>query len=433
LSGVQLDLVVVLGSTLAWVLAVGAIGLLLAWRKDGRARRPAISGRTRRLLRPLPVRIRLGGEAALTPVRDAGGAASRAALVTAALAVTVLVGVATFAASLDRLLDSDELQGWSFDATIQDPDTGLASFRDSLRQLSDDPAVAEVAWVSIVDVEIAGRVTEAYAFDPDGGGVHPTMRAGRPPLADGEVVLGADLLRATGLSIGDVATVGGESERTALEIVGSATYPELGESADLGSAASLTQATAIRLGAPAHGAAALIRLAPGRTAEALDGYRWAGEIVTPFRPPRVRNLEQVGRLPSVLAGFVALLGIFAVGHGIWASIRARRRDFVVLTSLGFRRRDLGATLFAQLGCIALIGAVGGLAAGIAIGTQAWSSVAGGTAVVDRPVVPALQLILTIAGSVGVMGLIGLVATVAIGGSHPDPRRDHGNRSHASIG
>jgi hypothetical protein len=41
-------------------------------------------------------------------------------------------------------------------------------------------------------VEIAGQPTEAWAFDPDGGGIHPTMRSGRPPLADDEIVLGAD-------------------------------------------------------------------------------------------------------------------------------------------------------------------------------------------------------------------------------------------------
>jgi hypothetical protein len=62
-------------------------------------------------LRALPLRSRLGGEAALVPVRGAGGAASRAAIVTAALSVAVIVAVTTFETSLDHLLATDALQG----------------------------------------------------------------------------------------------------------------------------------------------------------------------------------------------------------------------------------------------------------------------------------------------------------------------------------
>jgi ABC-type lipoprotein release transport system permease subunit len=406
--GLQLDVFVVSAAIGAWVLALGGVGLALAWRKNGRPRCAAHVGRSHRLLRPLPLRLRLGGEAALVPVRGAGGAASRAAIVTAALSITVVVAVTAFGASLHHLLATDALQGWNFDASIQ-AEIDLATLRDGLPHLTDDAAIEEVAWIAIVGVSIAGQPAEAYAFDPGGGGIHPTIRSGRPPLADDEIVLGADWLNGSGLAIGDRVVVVGTGGQRSLEIVGSATYPELGPNTDLGSGASFIHATATQLGATEVGAAALIRLAPGASPAALDGYRDPYEVVTPFPSPRVRNLEQIGRLPWLLIAFVSALGMLAVGHGLWASIRARRRDLFVLSSLGFRPRDLRAMLLAQAGCLAFAGAAFGLVAGTIIGQRTWSLVADRTAVVDQFALPVPELIAITAGSFAAASVIGMAA------------------------
>lgn len=209
IRGLHLDAIVVAGAVALWALAVGGACVALAWWHRDKAEREHRAVRTRRLLRSLPPRVRLGGDAALVPFSSRGGVASRSALVACVISVAGVVAIATFGASLAHLLDTASLQGWSFDAVIDSGDADLDSFRRSLAPLMEDDAVGEVAWVAVVEIEIDGHAFEAYAFDPDGGRLHPTMRSGRPPLADDEIALGADLLRGGDLSLGDTVSVSG--------------------------------------------------------------------------------------------------------------------------------------------------------------------------------------------------------------------------------
>jgi ABC-type antimicrobial peptide transport system permease subunit len=101
--------------------------------------------------------------------------------------------------------------------------------------------------------------------------------------------------------------------------------------------------------------------------------------------------------------------MLAVGHGLWASIRARRRDLFVLSSLGFRPRDVRSMLLAQANCLALVGAAFGLVAGMIIGRRAWSLVADNTAVVDQFVRPAPELLGIVAGAIAAASLVGMAA------------------------
>jgi ABC-type lipoprotein release transport system permease subunit len=399
-TGHHLDVVAVAGVVGVWTVLLAASGVTLAWRQRPGPVRPRRAGRRRGSLASLPPRVRLGCEAALVPANREGGVASRSALVSAVVGVAGVVAVVTFGSSLTRLLDTPRLQGWSFDAAIVAGDTDLEALRPPLASLSQDDAVREVAWVTIVEVLLGGAPVESYAFDPDGGRLHPTMRSGRPPLTDDEVAVGADLLRAAGLSLGDTVEASGPSGSVELTIVGTATYPELGNNGDLGHMASLTRAAAQRVGAPERGSAALVGLRAGRSPAALDRYADVGELVTPFRVPRVRNLEEVGRLPWLLAAFVSALAVLAVAHGLWSSARARRRELAVLVAIGFRPRDIRGMHLWQAACIAVVGAVLGLVGGIFLGTSAWSAVATATAVVDRPVIP-----------VGLLGLVVLAALV----------------------
>lgn len=408
LRGFHPDVAVLSLGIVLWGLTLGGAGALLAWRLGRRSERAMATGRVHRLLLALPYRARLGCESALVPLRSAGGAAARAAIIAAALSVTGVVAVSTFGASLSHLLDTPPLQGWSFDATIVNGEAALDDLRHSLAALPRDPAVSQVAWVTLAYIQIDGIQLEAYAFDPDGGGVHPTMRSGRPPLTDDEIALGADILRGGHLSVGDTVDVSGASGTVPLVIVGSATYPEIGNNSDLGTAVSLTRGAARRVGAVEHGGAALIRLNPGQSTRALAKYARVGEIVVPFRPPRVRNLEQIGALPWMLAAFASVLGVLAVGHGLWSSIRARRRDIAVLASIGFRPRDIRAMLLWQVACLAAIGAIVGGIAGVLLGARAWSTVATATAVVDHPAMPLLAVGLISAGAFVACGAVGLV-------------------------
>jgi hypothetical protein len=409
LRGVHLDAAVLVLGLLVWGLTLAAAGAVLAWRLDRRKALVMATGRVRRGLSRLPHQMRLGFEAALVPLRSAGGAAARAALIAAIVSVGALVALSTFGASLHHLLGSPALQGWSFDAAISNGDVTLDDLHRSLEGMQDDPAVSRVAWVTLAFVQIAGTPFEAYVFDPDAGEVHPTMRSGRPPLADDEIAVGEDLLRGSHLSVGDRVAVGGPGGEARLVIVGAATYPEIGNNSDLGTGISITRAAARRVGAEEHGAVALVRLSSGHVVRDLQRYvRDGAELVTPFRPPRVRNLEQVGSLPWALAALAAILGLLAVGHGLWSSVRARRRDLAVLASIGFRPRDLRAVLLWQVTCLAVIGVVVGGVSGVVLGAWSWSIVATATAVVDQPIVPAALLAAIGGGALVACGVVGLI-------------------------
>ncbi|MGZ4677973.1 MAG: FtsX-like permease family protein [Acidimicrobiia bacterium] len=408
-TGVHVDLTVLAGGAVVGIAVVLGAGVLLAWRH--RARRPGDVrvGRETRLVRHLPVRARLGCQAALAPRSAPAGAASRSALIASTLGIAAVVAVGTFGASLTDLLHDRALYGWTFDVAIAGSEGGSQALRTMLAGISDVPAVRRIGYLSVVEVSLDGRRMEAYAFDRDGLALHPSMRSGRAPAADDEVAIGADGLDRLGLGIGDTVVAAGRRGRVRLHVVGSATYPELGNNSDLSQGVSLTHRIATRIGATEHAGVALVRLDDGAHVRALAKYRDAGELVAPFRPPRVRNLERVGGLPGVLAAFVAMLGLLAVGHGLWRSIRVRRRDFAVLETIGYRPRDLRAIVLWQAGSIAVISLALGIPVGLLVGRAAWSAVADATGVVNRLVVPSLTIVLVTVGALATVNLVGLAA------------------------
>ncbi len=117
----------------------------------------------------------------------------------------------------------------------------------------------------------------------------------------------------------------------------------------------------------------------------------------------------MGGLPGVLAAFVALLGLLAVGHGLWRSIRSRRREFAVLATIGFRPRDLRSIVLWQASCIAAIGIALGIPAGLIIAKAAWSAVADASGVVDRLVSPAFTVVVVATSAIAAANFVGLVA------------------------
>lgn len=176
----------------------------LTGRRAGRAARPELEP-VRAITRSLPLVARLGGQAALAPVRARAGAAARSAIVAGVVTVAGIVAVTTYTASLDRLRDDLRLAGWDFDAVLSGFAPSLDEFRAGLAEVGDVeevPGVTAVSWVSIVGVDVgSGGETlpiEGYAFDPDAGAVHPTLRSGRPPLSDDEVAVGPDVFAQAG-------------------------------------------------------------------------------------------------------------------------------------------------------------------------------------------------------------------------------------------
>ena len=116
-------------------------------------------------------------------------------------------------------------------------------------------------------------------------------------------------------------------------------------------------------------------------------------------PLEVERLAQVDALPSVLAGFLGLLGVVSVGVVLASSVRRRRRDLAILKTLGFSRRQVSVTIAWQATTVAVIGVLIGVPLGVVGGRAIWRAVAEGIGVVSTPEVP--------------IGLLAVVALVTI--------------------
>jgi ABC-type antimicrobial peptide transport system permease subunit len=103
-----------------------------------------------------------------------------------------------------------------------------------------------------------------------------------------------------------------------------------------------------------------------------DQFQELGPALTPVE---LTNLENVRTLPWVLAGFLALLAVGALGHVLATAARRRRKDFAVLRALGLTRWDSRVVLNVQGTVIGLVGLLVGIPAGIVLGQLGWAVVA----------------------------------------------------------
>jgi len=399
-QGIRLDAVTVVGLGAVWIVGVAASGAALAWRERLGLRPPPIR-RANRVLGALPLRPRLGGHAALASTRTPAGVAARSSLVGVAAGLAGIVAVLVFATSLDYVFDHPPVEGWSFDATIVTDEQTVDELRSSIADLPRDPDVAEGTWASLAILELDGRFVETYAFPPRST-LHPTLRSGHAPERDGEIALGRDTMRDLGLRIGDTVVAAGFDGRARLRVVGSAVYPELGNNGDVANAASITPSTASRLGGQPVSALALIRMEPDRDAATLQRYTPPDgdlELVTPFHASRVRNLDELGAIPWLLAGGLGLIALLALGHGLLRSVQTRRHEDAVLAVIGFRPRDVRSIINWQATFGVATGAIIGALVGIVGGRVAWSAVAAATGIANHPVVPLEWVLLAVLGAV----------------------------------
>jgi hypothetical protein len=389
-----------------WVLAAGAlvivvllvgVGLLVSWldsRGVSRAQRPQ-----RGVPSAGPLPLALGTHWALATRPGPASASARSALAAVTAGMIGVVAVVTFGASLDHLLATDRLHGWSFDASFvaEYQESDLGPFKGQLAGLTQDEDIAAVAFGSIENLIIEGQPMEVLAIEQvKGTAIHPTLLEGRAPSGRLEIVGASNALEEGHLRVGDTVRVGGEAQRP-MKIVGSAVYPELGNNGDLSHMASVAYDALPGLGPERLSAMALVRVRTGADVEAVlrrnevDGI----ETVGPFQPAAVTNIKQVGAIPWVLAGFLALLGLAAVGHALVMSVRGRRREIAVLRAFGMGRGQVALSVAAQASITVLVGALIGIPLGVAVGRWGWSLIADGLGVVFEPAITALLIAVSI--------------------------------------
>jgi ABC-type lipoprotein release transport system permease subunit len=105
-------------------------------------------------------------------------------------------------------------------------------------------------------------------------------------------------------------------------------------------------------------------------------------------------------MPAILAGGLAAGAAAALSLTLVASVRRRRRDFALLKTLGFTRRQLSGAVAWQASVIVVIGLAVGVPLGVAAGRWLWLLFAHQLSAVPDPTIPA--------GSIALAALAALI-------------------------
>jgi ABC-type lipoprotein release transport system permease subunit len=408
-----------LGIAAALVL-VTAVAAVPAWRlagtrlkaADAAGRADVSPGLADRAARAgLPASSVAGLRMALERGFGAASVPVRTTLVGVTAGIVALTAALTFTASLEHLLLTPRLYGWSFDAVTGAWDLANPSSRQP-PELASNPHVGAFSAVHFHQLEVESAVVYTAAIDTAGGQVFPTTIEGREPRGPDEIAIGTRTLRQLGLRLGQ--TVELKARRTAtMRIVGRST----GLAGESNSAAAtggiLTLEGLQRLAPdPSDGYGVFyVRYAPGADpAAALRSLQLSPsgaevDVHLPTPPTDVENLGRVGGLPRVLAGLLALLAAATLAHLLVTSVRRRRRDLAVLKTLGFVRRQVSAAVAWQATTVALVALAVGLPLGVALGRWSWSLLVDRIGLGAEPVTPWPALLAAALATVLVANLV----------------------------
>ena len=288
--------------------------------------------------------------------------------------------------------------------------------------MADDRAVAALAMTCSDSLEVEGHPINGYAFHLLKGAITTTVIDGRVPRAAGEVALGRDTLGQIDAAVGDRVRIAGPDGHRTYRVVGTVVLPSftppsgaLGNTQAIADGAVLTSNGLRSLSATEEGTDSpiVVRWKPGadlvaarrRLAALPEGVTRPLSAIVPLE---VDRLEQIDALPWVLGGFLALIGIFGVGYVLVSSVRRRGRELAVLKTLGFRRRQIGATVATQATVLGAIGLLLGIPLGVIVGRAVWNAVATGAGLASIVTIPAVGLVGLVLGTLVIVNLIAVV-------------------------
>ena len=333
----------------------------------------------------------LGISLALEPGRGRTAVPVRPALVGAVAGIAGVVAALTFGSSLNHLVSTPAAYGWNWSLS---PDL----FEGDADALAERDEIRDVGLALFRQTNIEGRQVDGIALQPVKGSPSFTVLAGRMPASRDEVALGPKTMDAFDVSVGDdvtVATNDGSSREVA--VVGKVLFPVFDDNAFNDGVAFHPDLLGEVEQSDGFGAS-IIGFQPDVSVE--EGEQVIREeapdslsiYAYPSKPADVANLDQVRSIPLALAAFLVVIAVAAVGHALITSVRRRRRDLGIVRSLGFRRRQVLATVAVQSSTLAVVGLVLGIPLGVMVGRGAWALVAGGLGVSTAATLPYLALV-----------------------------------------
>ena len=327
---------------------------------------------------------------ALVPGSGRTAVPVRSAVLGAVMAVMVLVGTATFGASLGSLVAHPSLYGWNWDYMLSAggdlPQQKVTSLLDH------DRYVAGWSGIYSATLLIDGQEVPVLGETP-GTTVSPKLLSGHGVQTAGQVVLGALTLRQLGQHLGGAVEVSsGAAPPERLRVVGTATLPAIGQTGlhlemgvgavlsykllpaidlnQFGSALPGPQAALVRF-RPHVDEAAAYRSLEQIAQETTNPENFGVGVIGVQRPAEILNYGSLGSTPVYLGAGLAAGAVAALALTLIASVRRRRRDLALLKTLGFTERQLAATVAWHATTAVAIGVVLGVPLGIAVGRGMW--------------------------------------------------------------
>ena len=440
--GFAVDLAVLVPGALAIGVAIASwafVAFLLFNKRSGSAaggREPAYRrGAWAQLSKsPLPPEAVIGTRLALESGSGRTAVPVVTAMLTGALAVTMLAAALTFGTSLNHLVTSPRQQGWNWDALVGNPNDLNDRIAQDGKLLAHDRFVAAYSAIAILASQDQGVATvdgvsvpTLLAFDPLKGSVYPSLLDGHPPQADNQVVFGPQTLNRLHRSVGQSVKIPTPQGVLTLKIVGRMIVPSVGDlfSNEIGDGGWVYGPAVRKQQAQQQAASSGSSNATPPTVFDLFAVRYAkgvapnaayaslraqfGPIVMRWLPSEdVLNLESVDRLPFILAGLVGLLGAAIVGNTLITSVRRRRRDLAVLKTIGLTPRQVASVVAWQATTFSFVALIVGLPVGTVAGRWAWDLVASNIGSATPPFVPVLAIVLVVPAAVAVCNVMAAV-------------------------
>ena len=197
---------------------------------------------------------------------------------------------------------------------------------------------------------------------------------GRAPAGPAEIAIASRTMTQLGLHVGDTTTVGGACGEREMTVVGRVIVPVMfGGDPDHGSIVTrgafheLCAAELIAEVDRSYGA--LLRFADPTTADAvLDDLFPEGYFTEPgLVPSSVTALEEIGQVPRLIAGLVAVLGITAAGNASCSPCADAAARSPCCGPSASGRSDARRVLGWQAATMATVAAVVGIPVGILLG------------------------------------------------------------------
>jgi predicted lysophospholipase L1 biosynthesis ABC-type transport system permease subunit len=308
------------------------------------------------------------------------------------VAVMGVVASLTIDRGITNALHHPELAGVTWDASVtpaNSAQTGRNISPQLARRVTETKGVRATAVVDRDVINVGNVGAPVFSVRPISGAsatpISFTVISGRAPRGRGEAAIGPATAKDLHVGIGDTVSVG--VSHTRVRIVGEALFPsDVHSEFDEGLWLAPRQFDALiptigPSGSLSDGRVVAVRFAAGTSSntgiERLQSD--LGPLTTDIEPSDVPdelvNLRNVHTLPEVLAAFLGLIAITALGSVLVSCARRRSHEFAVLRALGMTRGNVRTILNSQGTAIGLFGLVVGIPLGLAVGRLGWRAIA----------------------------------------------------------